>query len=118
MNRKEQIKKVLEDLKSFDERLSELRRRQEVVNDVLLGLLVEAAREFNGSEVVRPVLGKDWFCPPSDDDVDRDYALDLEPEEYWEHLKEFNPSGYCLYDDESDPCHDNCVFCGFPEERK
>ena len=29
-----------------------------------------------------------------------------------------SPVGACVYDDDNDPCHDNCVFCGHPEERK
>jgi len=29
-----------------------------------------------------------------------------------------NPTGYCVYDDDADPCHDECLFCGDPEERK
>lgn len=29
-----------------------------------------------------------------------------------------NPEHYCVYDDNNDPCHDNCTFCHEPEERK
>lgn len=29
-----------------------------------------------------------------------------------------NPAGYCVYNDDVDPIHDFCRFCGHPEERK
>lgn len=29
-----------------------------------------------------------------------------------------SPIGFCIYNSEEDPCHDNCVRCGLPEERK
>lgn len=29
-----------------------------------------------------------------------------------------NVYGFCIYDDDEDPCHDNCLFCHEPEERK
>lgn len=34
-----------------------------------------------------------WFCPKS-------------------------PNHICKYDDKKDPAHDNCIYCGQPEERK
>lgn len=29
-----------------------------------------------------------------------------------------SPIGWCVYNHFDDPAHDNCVFCGEPEERK
>ena len=29
-----------------------------------------------------------------------------------------SPTRCCLYDDEEDPSHDDCLVCGKPEERK
>jgi|LWDU01.1.fsa_nt_gi hypothetical protein len=29
-----------------------------------------------------------------------------------------SPTGKCAYDDGSDPAHDQCLYCGDPEERK
>lgn len=29
-----------------------------------------------------------------------------------------SPTKHCLYDDDEDPAHDQCVFCGEPYERK
>jgi hypothetical protein len=29
-----------------------------------------------------------------------------------------SPTGYCEYDDETDPARDSCIHCGDPEERK
>lgn len=39
------------------------------------------------------VRGDEWHCPDS-------------------------PNGVCWYDHEDDSCHDQCIFCGEPEERK
>jgi hypothetical protein len=30
----------------------------------------------------------------------------------------FSPIETCVYDDQNDPAHDTCLFCGDPEERK
>lgn len=32
--------------------------------------------------------------------------------------KENTPDGLCVYDEEKDPHHDNCLYCHEPEERK
>lgn len=37
--------------------------------------------------------GSSWMCPVS-------------------------PDGWCWYDHDEDPCHDDCLFCHEPEERK
>ena len=29
-----------------------------------------------------------------------------------------NVYGFCIYNEDEDPCHDNCLFCHHPEERK
>ena len=29
-----------------------------------------------------------------------------------------SPNGQCKYDDEEDPCHDSCIYCEMPDERK
>ena len=29
-----------------------------------------------------------------------------------------SPTRHCLYNDDEDPCHDDCLVCGEPEERK
>jgi hypothetical protein len=29
-----------------------------------------------------------------------------------------SPTGRCVYDDTNDPAHDQCLYCGDPEERK
>lgn len=36
----------------------------------------------------------------------------------WSCPDERNPAGYCVYNDDVDPMHDFCRFCGHPEERK
>ena len=35
---------------------------------------------------------------------------------FWECKK--SPFGRCVYHEIEDKCHDNCLFCGLPEERK
>jgi hypothetical protein len=29
-----------------------------------------------------------------------------------------SPLGFCVYNPEEDPCHDDCLYCHDPEERK
>lgn len=29
-----------------------------------------------------------------------------------------SPVGWCVYNHSTEPAHDNCIFCGEPEERK
>jgi hypothetical protein len=29
-----------------------------------------------------------------------------------------SPIGKCIYNNEEDPCQDNCIYCGQPDERK
>jgi hypothetical protein len=43
-----------------------------------------------------------------------------EPEYYYPETWECDksPTGYCAYDFNGDPCHDDCLFCHQPEERK
>ena len=38
----------------------------------------------------------------------------------WNHRWdcESSPTKHCLYDDDNDPAHDHCVYCGDPYERK
>ena len=28
-----------------------------------------------------------------------------------------SPTGHCVYNDETDPAHDDCIYCGDPEDR-
>lgn len=39
-------------------------------------------------------------------------------EDGWAWDCEESPIGYCIYDDDEDPIHDFCLFCGQPMERK
>lgn len=41
---------------------------------------------------------------------------DLYFSELWECST--SPTGYCVYDEKTDPVHDSCLFCKDPEERK
>lgn len=36
----------------------------------------------------------------------------------WECTDPTNPVGYCVYDEDEDPCRDECLFCCDPQERK
>jgi hypothetical protein len=36
----------------------------------------------------------------------------------YSHTCHNSPLGHCVYDDEEDPCNDNCLYCHEPEERK
>jgi len=44
------------------------------------------------------------------------YESDDITEGYWECPT--SPTAKCVYDEAEDGCHDNCLFCGDPEERK
>jgi len=53
------------------------------------------------------------------DDPDREPLSDtLVTPGSWSCTDDRNPAGTCVYDDENDDCHDTCLFCGHPEERK
>ena len=43
-------------------------------------------------------------------------AKSIAVEYYWD-CKD-SPTGSCFYDQREDPCHDECLVCGEPEERK
>jgi hypothetical protein len=61
-----------------------------------------------------------------DDTLDKEREEEpVDKEEYWaletsgwDCPDERNAYGFCVYHDEEDPCHDSCLFCGEPEERK
>ena len=36
----------------------------------------------------------------------------------WGHYCETSPLEHCVYNDVEDTCHDHCLFCGDPRERK
>ena len=57
--------------------------------------------------------------PPSD--LDEEVTLPFE--EHQLHTEPFHtclrsPAGHCVYDDDQDPMHDNCLYCHEPLERK
>ena len=44
--------------------------------------------------------------------------MHLEFSDMWTCPNHENDAGMCVYDHSTDPCHDICLFCGDPEERK
>lgn len=36
----------------------------------------------------------------------------------WECESKSNPIGICVYNHKEDSCHDSCLYCGEPDERK
>jgi len=44
-------------------------------------------------------------------------AVYIDPS-YWGWDCEQSPFNKCIYDNIQDPCHDHCLICGDPEERK
>ena len=57
---------------------------------------------------VRHIEIGDWQCP---DPHRSPFSLKDEPSVN-------SPIGVCAYDHDQDPMHDECLYCGYPEERK
>lgn len=77
------------------------------------------------TELVRPFIPLRPFPDPEDegdDDWDGEPGENEPPSDnlvipgYHDCVTQ-NPAGTCVYDDDNDPAHDFCLFCGGPEER-
>lgn len=73
----------------LEEAVREVQRRRDEHDKTLLPLLTKDLDE----QPEEPVIGTAWSCPD-------------------------NPLGLCVFDEAQDSCHDFCLFCGHPEERK
>lgn len=62
-------------------------------------------------------LGYDSPSGDPESYVERVVAENLEVPQAWICTKG-SPTGYCVYDNEEDPNHDDCIFCHDPRERK
>lgn len=60
-----------------------------------------------------------WYCPPRPSMKGDNTWFDAHfPTDRLVAIREANPSGRCAYKPVEDPCRDECVFCGMPEERQ
>lgn len=83
------IESVMAQLEILDQVIKDMRlRRHRLVID--LGEGVAALVHIPPASIY---LGQSWTC-------------------------ENSPTKHCIYDTDKDPCHDQCVICGDPEERK
>lgn len=71
-------------------KIQELRREQEILEAKVSQVAQEGMPEYNS---LWYVISDFWKCEKS-------------------------PIGLCVYDDEKDQYHDDCIFCHNPEERK
>lgn len=108
---------------------AEIEEREQAESDVereLIGLALQALPpERRPATPVMDTWG--WGCTPDLTPQDREAAAYAESDEdededdeddYDENYPDTaNVAGFCIYDDD-DPCHDCCLFCGQPEERK
>lgn len=84
------------DIEALTKEIEELEKKKEDVEyeihsaESRLSKMIAQKMRLNISSIT---LGKYWECPES-------------------------PTGYCIYNHDEDPCHDNCLVCGDPEERK
>lgn len=80
----------------------------------------------------RLAIYEGWGCTPDltpeaagaqeapdngDDEADDEDEYDADDAEFWNFPDTANVAGFCIYDDDKDPAHDCCLFCGHPEER-
>lgn len=96
--------RALEDVRKAEKILSERR-------DALLGQALAAVREAEKALSERRDALMSW--------VAKGLGLPSETtlvEGVHDCLK--SPIGVCVYDEDNDPCHDDCLFCGDPSERK
>lgn len=81
---------------------------KQLLNDLNGQIMAEALKALpEENRPAEPVMPMTWEC-----------LFDPEEERDPEFPRYTNPAGFCIYDDEADPCHDFCLFCGHPEERK
>ena len=99
----QQIEEHKATIATFDKKISDLEGRSSALKEAKLAFMrsivtytlnsADAAhRDCCGSRP-RELTFSDWECPTS-------------------------PIGVCSYNDNKDPIHDHCLFCGDPEERK
>jgi hypothetical protein len=110
---------------------AEIEEREQAESDVERELIALALQALPPERrPARPVMDTwGWGCTPDLTPQDREAAAYAEPDEDEDDDDEdeaedenypdtANVAGFCIYDDDADPCHDCCLFCGQPEERK
>jgi hypothetical protein len=100
----EQIEQHKQTIANFDDRIEALQER--------VSTLEEAKQAFMVSIANMELNSADASCRTRCGSRPRELVIT----QTWEC--ETSPIGYCVYDDEDDPVHDDCLFCHDPEERK
>ena len=126
---KQEAKKAQEIVRFHEMAVSHHRMKVAEAQEDFVAIAVDVMREHGFKDHRgRPLDDADlmdfkmgtWACPPRDDD-DVNYLKEVLSEAEWqEHLRktDLNPIGYCVYHTPTDSCHDFCLFCGWPSERK
>jgi len=101
---------------TFEEAREEIRKRQ--ANSSAMHRAIRDLNNKISDEWAEIALAVKPFVPP----YEEGRAPEEEPEYVvtgtWSCDDERNPAETCVYDDANDQCHDFCLFCGEPEERK
>ncbi len=103
--------------------LEENRKARKVIQDIQYeitknesAIKKELAKEL-GINYLDIEITYAWRC---DDPEEKKWMSEAYKDEFpngWEP-KAVSPIGYCVYNDEEDPCCDSCLYCGMPDERK
>jgi len=81
----------------LDDKISHLKWKYEKLAIALINKALGEGNKYTQDQLVHGP----WECPP-------EFSGPI--------IK--SPTGRCVYDDRNDPCHDECLFCGEPRERK
>lgn len=101
----DEIAQLKAQVKAVRKQRRELKQLLNSLNQQIIAKALEVLPEAN--RPAEPVMPGTWEC-----------VLDPEDEPDPEFPRYVNPAGSCIYDDAEDGCHDFCLFCGHPEERK
>jgi len=88
---REQVKAALRKVREIEKQVQDLEDEAAEQMDLAVGIAMENA----GLNPVENIVVGGWECDNRD-----------------------NLVGTCVYDDDEDPLHDDCLFCHAPEERK
>lgn len=75
-------------------------------------------KELEESEATLVALARPFIPEPTEEVYREPLSDTLVIPGSWDCTDARNPTGTCVYDDVNDDCHDFCLFCGAPEERK
>lgn len=102
-------KALLAEREKLEGELEDIERLLTKNENELKGLALDVYNKAHPDEPVEEhsaVITFAWEC--GDDDEEDEPTPD----------EDKSPIGYCVYNEDEDPCLDFCIFCGSPNERK